>query len=323
MAVLVLTSGRDSTADRVAAELALRGVPVIRLDPADFPMQVSITARICTGQPWVGGVFHADGPLVNLADVTTVWYRRPTQFQVDERMSEPERVFAYGEARRGFGGILASLGLGRARWVNDPAAALRAEYKPVQLCAASDAGLEIPESIITSDPQAAHTWAKELARPIVYKPLSGAWHAGEGKLRILYTSPVADPGELLDPALRRTAHLFQEAVPKAFEARAVVVGERVYTVRIDSASEQGRIDWRSDYGSLSYSSVELPADVSAALVDLHRRLGLLYGAADLICDPSGRWVFLETNQRGEWSWLESETGTPIAAALAELMAGEA
>ena len=54
-----------------------------------------------------------------------------------------------------------------------------------------------------------------------------------------------------------------------------------------------------------------------------RRLGLVYGAADLICDEAGNWVFLETNQSGEWGWLTAETGVPIATALADLLAGEA
>jgi hypothetical protein len=32
-------------------------------------------------------------------------------------------------------------------------------------------------------------------------------------------------------------------------------------------------------------------------------------------------VFLETNQAGEWGWLEAQTGIPIASALADLMTG--
>ncbi|WP_279473315.1 hypothetical protein [Actinomadura darangshiensis] len=43
-------------------------------------------------------------------------------------MSSPERAFTYGEARRGFGGVLTALQ--DCLWVNDPMAAIRAEYKP-------------------------------------------------------------------------------------------------------------------------------------------------------------------------------------------------
>jgi hypothetical protein len=39
----------------------------------------------------------------------------------------------------------------------------------------------------------------------------------------------------------------------------------------------------------------------------------------LICEASGRWVFLETNQNGEWGWLSDEAGLPVAGALADLL----
>lgn len=319
MTVLVLTSEGDSAADRVIAELAVRGIRVARLDQAAIPLRVALDGRISTGRPWSGRLFGTDGTLADLADVRAVWHRHTKQFVLDEEMSGPEKAFAYGEARRAYGGILAALS--NCLWVNDPMAAARAEYKPVQLAAATAAGLRIPQTIITSDPRTAYNWARQLARPIIYKPLDGVWHADEGQVRVIYTSPVGDLNELLDPALGKTAHLFQEQIPKAFEARATIVGTRVFAVRIDTGSPAARTDWRSDYGALAYSLIELPQTVTAGLIELHQRLGLVYGAADLICDDAGNWIFLETNQAGEWGWLAAETGVPIAGAMADLLAG--
>lgn len=319
--VLILTDETDQVASRVAAELALRGVPVISLDAADFPGKVAMAATITSGRGWHGPLSCNGTELVELSRVGAIYYRRPTQFQIDEGMSAAERAFAYGEARRGFGGVLAALGIDdRCLWLNDPIAAARCEYKPIQLAAAADVGLTIPATLITSDPQAAFAWATELGRPVIYKALGSFWHADEGRVRALYTSPVGDPKELLDPAMSLTAHLLQEQITdKAFEARAVVVGRRVFAVRIDAASERARIDWRSDYDSLTYTLIDLPEDVASALVGLHGRLGLVYGAADLICDTAGRWVFLETNQRGEWGWLAEEAGLPVAGAIGDVL----
>lgn len=320
MAVLVLTDDGDTTADRVGAELASRGVPVARVAPEDFPTLLRMDARIESGGSWRGRFtdeYHRTA--VDLGEVRSVYYRRPNQFQVDEGMSGPERAFAYGEARRGFGGVLQ--GLTDCLWVNDPVAAARCEYKPVQLAVASACGLSIPATLITSDPDAAHGWARRLGRPIVYKPLSGVWHADEGRMRVLYTSPVADPAELLDPALSRTAHLLQEQVDKDIEARVLVVGDQVFTASIRVDSAEGRRDWRSDYDSHHYAVIELPPETQTKLVELHRRLGLVFGAVDLIRDPAGRWVFLETNQCGEWGWLAAATDLPIAAALADVLDG--
>jgi ATP-grasp ribosomal peptide maturase len=317
--VLALTTDSDSVADRVIAELALRGVPVARLDQAAIPLTVSLDGRIATGRPWTGRLFTENGTLVDLADVRAIWHRHTKQFVLDEGMSGPEKAFAYGEARRGYGGILAALP--GCLWVNDPMAAARAEYKPVQLAAATAAGLRIPQTIITSDPNTAYDWARQLDRPIIYKPLDGVWHADEGQVRVIYTTPVHNLDELLDPALGKTAHLFQEQIAKAFEARATIVGTQIFAVRIDASSPAAREDWRSDYGALDYSLIELPQNVAAGLIELHQRLGLVYGAADLICDQAGNWIFLETNQAGEWGWLATETGVPIAGALADLLAG--
>ncbi|MGH3157781.1 MAG: MvdC/MvdD family ATP grasp protein, partial [Streptosporangiaceae bacterium] len=296
MTVLALTTDTDSVADRVIAELALRGVPVVRLDQADIPLRVWLDGRISTGRPWGGRLFGVNGTLVDLADVRAVWHRHTKQFVVDEDMSGPEKAFAYGEARRGYGGILAALS--GCLWVNDPMAAARAEYKPVQLAAATAAGLRIPQTLITSDPRTAYDWARQLGRPTIYKPLDGVWHADEGQVRVIYTSPVTDLDELLDPALGKTAHLFQEQIPKAFEARVTVVGSQVFAVRIDAGSPAAREDWRSDYDALAYSQIELPPDVAAGLLGLHQRLGLRYGAADLILDAdTGAWTLLEFTDR--------------------------
>ncbi|MGI5232847.1 ATP-grasp ribosomal peptide maturase [Actinoallomurus sp. CA-142502] len=318
MTVLILTDERDWTGDRVAVELAGRGVPAVRLDPADFPTRVSLTAGVGTARPWSGVIVDRETgqDLVQLDDVRAVYYRRPTQFRLEEGMSGPEQVFAYREARRGFGGVIQALR--HCLWLNDPIAAARTEYKPVQLEAASACGLTIPETLITSDPQRAYDWATNLGRPIIYKPMGSVWHADENQLRMLYTTEVTDRQELLEPGLARTAQLFQEKVTKEFEARAVVVGQEVFAVRIDAGSESARGDWRSDYDALSYTDLTLPSDLCSALVEVHERLGLIFGAVDLIFDGE-HWVFLETNQNGEWGWLTAETGAPIASTVADLL----
>lgn len=69
----------------------------------------------------------------------------------------------------------------------------------------------------------------------------------------------------------------------------------MFAVRLDAGSESARQDWRSDYDALTYAPMELPRDTAAALMALHQRLGLVYGAVDLIGTTSGEMVFLETN----------------------------
>jgi len=55
-------------------------------------------------------------------------------------------------------------------------------------------------------------------------------------------------------------------------------------------------------------------------VELVARLGLRFGAIDIIVTPDDRYVFLEINPNGQWLWIEEETGLPIRDAICtELM----
>ncbi|SDU81090.1 MvdC/MvdD family ATP grasp protein [Jiangella alkaliphila] len=321
--VLILTHDEDRTAERVAAELASRGVRVIQMDAADFPTRVAMAAEFDQATAlWRGrlsGSTRAGRPVsVDLEDVAGVYFRRPTQFELADGMSGPERVFAYGEARRGLGGVLMGAG---CTWVNDPAHAMACEYKPVQLAAAAASGLRVPRSVVTSDEDHAVRWAKRLGRPVVYKPLGGMWVPEEGQVRVLYTTVVDDLAALNEGGLGLTAHLLQEWIDKAYEVRAIVVRDRVFAVAIHSDTPAGRTDWRADYDSLRYDVADLSAEVTANLITLHRRLGLAYGACDLIVTPDDEVVFLETNQGGEWGWLAAACDLPIASALADVLQG--
>lgn len=116
-------------------------------------------------------------------------------------------------------------------------------------------------------------------------------------------------------------HILQELVPKQHEVRLTVVDGHFFAARIDAASEAARIDWRSDYYSISYSAMETPAGIRSPVRALLQSLGLRFGALDLIVDPDGQWWFLECNPNGQWAWIEEETGLPIAAAIADALEG--
>lgn len=318
--VLILAAEKDATADHVAAELASRAVPVLRTDTADFPARLTLAAALDGRGTWGGSLRAADGTgrsaSVELDDIRSVYYRHPGQFRLPGGMSPPERAFAFNEARRGFGGVLHALG---CLWVNHPVRAAAAEYKPVQLREAVASGLRVPDSIITNDAAEARDWAAAQGRPVIYKPLSGVWHPEENKIKIVYTSRVDDLAALHEGGIEHTAHLFQAWIDKAYEARAVVVGDQVFTTAIHAGSEAGHVDWRADYDSHRYETVEPPDDVRDSLVRLHRRLGLAFGACDLAVTPEDEWVFFETNQAGQWAWLADYGAEPVAGALADLL----
>ena len=63
--------------------------------------------------------------------------------------------------------------------------------------------------------------------------------------------------------------------------------------------------------------MEIPDEVEDRLLELKRRLGLVFGAIDMRLTPQGDYVFLEINPAGQFMYIEAATGLPLAAAMAE------
>lgn len=311
--VLILTERLDPTADLVVTALADRGVPVYRVDTADFPAALTVTSELGGpgGEGWRTG-FHS--PLRSLAvtDVCGAYYRRPSAF-VFPPMSAADRQWAELEARIGLGGLLALV----PNWLNHPSRIGYAEYKPVQLALAGEAGLLVPRTLITNDPDDALRFARETG-PVVYKPFSSPVEH-EGRRMFVYTSPV-EARELVDDSIRLTAHLFQEHLEKAYEVRLTVVGEQLFAAALTARSAAGRIDWRSDYDAIEYAVTSVPDGVREGLLRMMRKLDLRFAAVDFAVTPSGEWYFLDLNPNGQWAWIEHETGLPICAAITDLLA---
>ncbi|MEH0419443.1 ATP-grasp ribosomal peptide maturase [Streptomyces sp. B21-083] len=315
--VLVIAANDDWPTDRVVTELTDRRVEVFRMDTADFPQQLSLTGRIDRGHGWAGELATAHRT-VELSRVGGVYYRAPGAFQFPGGMTAPEERFAAAQARSGLGGVLSALD---CRWVNHPTFMARAEYKPVQLDAARACGLRIPPTLITNRPEAVRQFAAELPGPLICKPVSSPVLIEDGQLKTVYTRRLT-PEDLADlRGIETTAHLFQAWLDKSHEVRLTVVGRRMFAAEIHADSEAAHEDWRSDYGSLAYTTTTVPPDVVAGMRGLMDRLHLRYGAADLVVDPSGRWWFLEVNPCGQWDWIQGATGQPIAAAIADELQG--
>ncbi|MGH3751993.1 MAG: ATP-grasp ribosomal peptide maturase [Pseudonocardiaceae bacterium] len=318
--VLVLTGPDDPTADAVITALAAHPVRVARMDTGDFPARMRLSATNL-GKGWTGQLC-TDHVTVELEQVRSMYYRRPTRFTFPGGMSEADRVYGAVEARMGLGGVLSALD---CLYVNHPHTAARAEYKPLQQAVAAQAGLTMPATLIGNDHAAAVVFAEAVPGPVVCKSLSSLVLGDEsGAPLITYTTRVAVDD--IDPdAFAATAHFLQSWVDKAWEARVTMVGRRPYGVAIHADSPAARVDWRADYGALRYSPIEPPAEVTAAMVRYLDLFGLSFGAFDFGITGDGQWLAYECNPGAQWLWLEHQTsiGIGISVALAELLAAGA
>src|SRR6266487_2593611 len=315
--VLVLTQQLDFHADLVIAELNRRSVPVVRFDTADFPLRATLIARSQAGS-WDGAI-EAENRSIAFDQIASIWYRRPTPFELDPTLSSSGQQFASAEARMALGGLLRSVD---CLWVNHPEKMVSADYKPFQLKVAGDCGLQIPTSLITNDPGAVLDFFECCKGEMIYKTLSGGMIVAEsGEVVSVYTSRVTRD-DLLDVGsrVRYTACLFQELVPKKLELRITVVGDHVFPAAISYMHpERAAVDWRTTYQDLQYGIYELPQEIHYQCLALVRKLGLSFAAIDMIVTPDDRYVFLEANPNGQWQWIERATGFPICETLVDLL----
>jgi MvdC family ATP-grasp ribosomal peptide maturase len=316
--VLLLThSGDYFTVERVAEALARRGARPFRLDTDLFPEEVRLSARL--GGVGRAHLIEARGERVWAEEVGAVWARRLWAPRLDERLGEELRALCARESFAALEGFLD--GLGAARWVNEPRRERAAEDKLRQLRVAREEGIEVPRTLVTNDAEVLRNFFRETRGRMVTKLLRPLTVAMGAAPLFVYTSDVTEADLESAEQLRHCPSIFQERVEKERELRAVYVGGRFFVGAIDArASARGATDWRrAAPEECPWQHDELPGDVAARLDALMRRLGLRYGALDLIRTPDGRHVFLEVNPGGEFFWLERRPGLPISAAIAELL----
>lgn len=317
MTVLILAQDRDAPTDAVVAELTARGTTVFRADTRWFPQRLLLDAQLdpAAGGRWTGSL-RAGDRVVALEDIGSIWYRDPAAFRFPDGLTGAERAYAHREARLGLGGVLAALP--DVQWVNHPNRAADGMYKPVQLATAHACGLVVPaRTLVTNCPHAVRRVAS--LGDVVQKSFGPNTVTEDGQVKVAYTRRL-DAEALGDLAgVATTATQVQSWVDKAWEARIVVVGDRMFTIRISAGSAAARVDWRADFDALSYEWIDTPSNVEDGVRAYMKALGLAYAALDFAVDSGGEFVFLESNSGGQYGWLEAQTGAPITAAIADLL----
>ncbi|MBW3086018.1 hypothetical protein KEM60_02229 [Austwickia sp. TVS 96-490-7B] len=317
----IVSSPDDLHAQVVRDELDARGAEHVLIDTGSLPAVTSVTVTQhddTWSAMWDRGTF---GGRVDVTDLHAMWWRRPQPFDIPVEVSEPiDRDFARGECAAFLTGLWSCLD---ARWVNDPDADEAASRKMRQLKVAASLGLDIPRTCMTSDPAVAREFIDVfggVARDdgslvgesaVIFKPFS-ATEATWRETRPVRTGDLA----LLD-GVRCAPVIFQEYVGGA-DVRVTVVGEQVFAAATRCDEGGYPYDFRVD-PDRTWSVHQLPEPVAAALLGLHRALGIWYGAVDLRLTPQGRYVFLEVNPAGQWLFTELPTGLEISAALADLL----
>jgi hypothetical protein len=192
--------------------------------------------------------------------------------------------------------------------LNRPSAAASNGSKPYQARIIAAAGFSIPRTLISTDPDQAGAFVAEHGDVIV-KSVSGV------RSRVWRLGP-ADLARLGDVLTCPTQ--FQARVP-GVDVRVHVVGHSVFATEIGSSATDYRYARFQGHPEPELTGIDLPDEVEQRCRTLAARLGLPVAGIDLRRTPDGEWYCFEVNPSPGFSYYESETGQPIAAAIAGLL----
>ncbi|MBE9197603.1 MULTISPECIES: MvdC family ATP-grasp ribosomal peptide maturase [unclassified Nodularia (in: cyanobacteria)] len=315
--LLITHSGDYFTIDRVAAALSNRNVQAFRLDTDQFPMTIKLQAYF--HQSSTNHQVEYGDIAFNTEEVQAVWMRRLWQPHLSEELAPQYRAACARESLAVLDGFWDSLR--HAHWVDDLQKINAAENKLYQLRVAAEVGLVIPQTLVTNNPKEAREFFQQVKGKMITKLLKPLSYGMEGSSFFMYTSTVKEEDLLDAETLRYCPMVFQAQIPKQQELRAVYVNGNLFVGALDASSYAASAqDWRhAPQGACVWQPYELPEPMIRRLDQFMARLGLTFGALDLIVTPSGEYVFLEINPTGEWGMLERDLNYPISQAIADAL----
>lgn len=178
------------------------------------------------------------------------------------------------------------------------------DLKPLQLGAFKQAGLRIPETVITNSPGVVRAFAKAVPR-LIFKPT-----AGGAETRALDESAF----ERLD-AIRAAPVIFQERIDGP-DIRVTIVGGRIVSaVEIPTPHVDYRLsdDYRA--GRQHYVEHALSTDASRMALTAASLCRHVLSGVDLKRTPAGEYVLIEANSSPVYLDIEQKTGHPITEAI--------
>lgn len=331
MAVIVFVPDADVHSEMIRDKLIDRGVDVFEINPTrinDIGLAFTLSGNR------LGGYLRFAPGRVQINEISS-FVGIYTDFRIiGDTMSDRIRAFSQREWVITMNGLYL---LTRDRlWINPLEPVMFFEPKLSQLKYAADLGFDIPDTIITTEKDEVMPFVNSYENGVALKlaghnPLPFSEH--KGKMAI-YTSRLSrtDLKDANFDSMGYAPTLLQEYVEKRTELRAYVVGDRVFCAEIFSQSDDmTRVDWRKypliekdgksiiDDDRWVCKPMELGGDIRSKCIGIVRKLGLTYGAVDLIRTPENRYVFLEVNSMGAFKFIEERTNLGISDAIVELV----
>jgi glutathione synthase/RimK-type ligase-like ATP-grasp enzyme len=252
----------------------------------------------------------SDYRLSDSAAFHAVWDRRRFPKNLDDRVHESDRKFVRNELIVLERALLQLLESTRGiRWNDYPAKQRLAENKLAQLEMALSHDLAIPNTLVCTDPEKVKEFRKHNERIVVKPFISHLWVENDLPRYEAATALLAPGDDLEDASISVCPAIYQEAVDKAADIRAVLIGDEVFATRYPvSGSGNDHVDVRvnirrGDVGEVT--KIELPGTVMSAFKAMASDFGITYASADFLEDRQGRLFFIDLNPVGQFLFNEA------------------
>ena len=309
--VLIISSKHDYSTDHIAYQLNKSGVSYLRLNRdqlRNFSVVFFPIEQILIGKT------NSLTFKITAEYLKSVYFRAPIYLKDNYKpnLSADEQL-----ARNQWVAFIKSLMVFKeAMWVNNPQATYLAEVKPYQLYLAHKIGFLIPKTIIANGTIENNSNFSRNDK-IVVKTLEPAILKLNDKQAFIYSN-VIDFEELIQSDISTAPIIIQEALLPKVDIRVTIVDDLFFSVDITKDGVGLDKDWRLEKDSVKYREIDLPESISTKCIELARRLGLKFGAIDLLSHKD-EYYFIEINPTGEWSWLMEHTNLEIDKAITNLL----
>lgn len=196
----------------------------------------------------------------------------------------------------------------KALLVNSRRSKLFADQKIIQLDIAKKVGFNIPDTLTSNDPDEINKFARTFKNGIIGKlafPFS--WYNTKGNAALIYTTRI--PKSMLRRAgiLKKCPMIYQEFLEIDFEVRIIGFGTNFFAIKRSRVKRQSDnvTDVRDEYDTPSQIFV-LPRRLEECCKNYMDAMDLNFAAFDVAHLRSGKYIFLEANESGQFLFLEHE-----------------
>ncbi|WP_335714577.1 MvdC/MvdD family ATP grasp protein [Neobacillus drentensis] len=307
--ILILTDQYDKHADAVIELISKENAKFFR-----FNLDVNSLKKTFLSFNGTEWFITVNGKSISPSEISCVWHRRSfVEMTLEEQVDNSADFKIWkNEWNKTLLGLY--LSLIEVPWLNPIRKSHKAENKYLQFQIAQKVGFTTPKMIVTNEKQKLLQFY-EINNPVVLKMMSQDFYqTSENTFKGIYVNKVSYDDLLQFEEYSENPIVLQQYIPKKYEVRYTVVGDKHFVCKIESQkSKIANIDWRRyDIANTPHFAIEPPTEVKENVRKFMSDMDLEYGALDFIVTEKDEWIFLEVNSMGQWLWIEDLTGLPIS-----------